>query len=149
MPHVSEFSLSIGEMQLPLDISSIVHAQAGQLASEVNPEFNFRFSYREIAFAARCRSSRTEAGGRLTATLGRIPFSAESAVQRQYLTEIVSGILQDFGPILTVPQGIIKLDAELKFEAPATAVGLVAELCRLLVPLKPYLDLISMVKLVS
>lgn len=149
MPQVSEFSLSIGEMQLPLDISSIVHAQAGQLGSEAHPDFSFRFSYREIAFTARCRSSRTEAGGRLTATLGRIPFSAESATQRQYMTEIVGGIVQDFGPIVSVRQGIIKLDAALQFEAPATAVRLVAELCRVLVPLKPYLNLISMVKMVN
>jgi hypothetical protein len=149
MTQVSEFSMSIGEMQLPLDISSIVHSQAGQLGSEVQPDFNFRFRYREINFTARCRSNRTEAGGRLSATLGRLPFSAESANQRHYLTEIVAGMVQDLGPIIAIRQGIIKIDTELTFEAPMTAVGLVSGLCLFLVPLKPYLDLISMVKLVD
>ncbi len=149
MTQVSEFSMSIGEMQLPLDISSIVHSQAGQLGSEAHPDFNFRFRYREINFTARCRSSRTEAGGRLSATLGRLPFSAESVHQRQYLTEIVAGIVQDLGPVITIQQGIIKIDTQLTFEAPVTAVGLVGGLCRFLIPLKPYLDLISMVKLVG
>ena len=149
MPQVSEFSLSIGEMQLPLDITSIVHAQAGQLGSEAHPDFNFRFRYRDIAFAARCRGGRTEAHGRLTATLGTLPFSAESATRRQYLAEIVNGVAEDLGPVVALSQGIIRYDAGLSLEAPVTAVGLVAELCRLLIPLKPYLDLMSMVRMVD
>jgi hypothetical protein len=147
MSQVSEFSLSIGEMQLPLDITSIVHAQAGQLGTDARPEFKFRFRYRDIAFAARCRSDRHEAMMSVSATLGVMPFTAESGVQRQFLAQIVTAAAGDLGPIITVSQGRILLAADLSLPAPVTAVGLIGELTRFLLPLKPYLGLMAMVRM--
>ena len=147
MPQLSEFSLSIGEMQLPLDISSIVHAQGGQLGLPVHPEFSFRFRYRDTAFTVRCRSGEAEATAQLSATLGTMPFSAESAVRRQFLTQILDGAAEHFGPVITQSQGRILFEAELRLPAPITAVGLIAGLTRTLVPLKPYLGLMSMVRM--
>ena len=147
MPQLSEFSLSIGEMQLPLDISSIVHAQGGQLGTPVHPEFTFRFRYRETAFTVRCKSAEDMAKARVSATLGTLPFSAESARGRQFLTQIVQGVTDHFGPIVSLSQGRILLDTELQVPAPITAVGLIAGLTRLLLPLKPYLDLMAMVRM--
>ena len=147
MPNISEFSLSIGEMQLPLDITSIVHAQAGQLGSSAHPEFSFRFRWRETAFTVRCRSTRESAEARISATLGVMPFSAESVQHRQFLTQILEGAVAHFGPIVTQTQGRILLDAELELPAPITAVGLVTGLTRFLVPLKPYLGLMAMVRM--
>ena len=147
MPQISEFSLSIGEMQLPLDITSIVHAQSGQLGSAAHPEFSFRFRYRDIAFTVRCKSDRETAGARISATLGMIPFTAEAAQRRQFLTQIVQGAAEHLGPVLTQSRGEILLDTGIALPAPVTAVGLISELTRFLVPLKPYLDLISMVRM--
>ena len=147
MPQISEFSLSIGEMQLPLDITSIVHAQSGQWGSAAHPEFSFRFRYRDIAFTVRCKSDRETAGARISATLGMIPFTAEAAQRRQFLTQIVQGAAEHLGPVLTQSRGEILLDTGIALPAPVTAVGLISELTRFLVPLKPYLDLISMVRM--
>jgi hypothetical protein len=147
MPNISEFSLSIGEMQLPLDITSIVHAEAGQLGTDARPEFNFRFRWRDTAFAVRCQSNRQSAHARVTATLGVLPFSAESVQRRQFLTQILNGATEHFGPIVSLSQGHILLDAELELPAPITAVGLITGLTTFLLPLKPYLGLMTMVRM--
>ena len=147
MPNISEFSLSIGEMQLPLDITSIVHAQAGQLGTAAHPEFKFRFRWRETAFTVRCRSTRETAEARISATLGVMPFSAESVQRRQFLTQILQGATEHFGPIVTQSQGQILLDAPLSLPAPITAVGLITGLTQFLLPLKPYLGLMTMVRM--
>ena len=81
------------------------------------------------------------------ATLGVMPFSAESVQHRQFLTQILEGAVAHFGPIVTQTQGRILLDAELELPAPITAVGLVTGLTRFLVPLKPYLGLMAMVRM--
>jgi hypothetical protein len=147
MPRISEFSLSIGEMQLPLDITSIVHAQAGQLGSAAHPEFSFRFRYRDTAFTVRCKSDRERAEARISATLGTLPFTAEAAQRRQYLTQIVQGATDHLGPIITQSRGRILLEAGIDLPAPVTAVGLVTALAGFLVPLKPYLGLMAMVRM--
>ena len=147
MPQLSEFSLSIGEMQLPLDISSIVHAQGGQLGSPVHPAFSFRFRYRDTAFTVRCQSGEERATAHVSATLGTMPFSAESAKGRQFLAQIIDGVNDHLGPIITRSRGRILLEAELNLPAPITAVGLVSGLTRLLLPLKPYLSLMAMVRM--
>ena len=147
MPQLSEFSLSIGEMQLPLDISSIVHAQGGQLGSPIHPAFNFRFRYRETSFGVKCQTGPDQAVARISATLGTMPFSAESVQRRQFLAQIIDGINQHFGPIVTQSRGRILLETDVTLPAPITAVGLVSGLTRVLVPLKPYLSLMAMVRM--
>jgi len=139
--------MSIGEMQLPLDITSIVHAQAGQLGTDAHREFKFRFRWRGTAFTVRCRSTRETAEARISATLGVMPFSAESVQRRQFLTQILQGATDHFGPIVTQSQGQILLDAPLSLPAPITAVGLITGLTQFLLPLKPYLGLMTMVRM--
>ena len=147
MPQLSEFSLSIGEMQLPLDISSIVHAQGGQLGSPIHPAFSFVFRYRDTSFTVRCQSGDDQAAAHISATLGTMPFSAESAQGRQFLAQILHGVNDHLGPIVTQSRGRILLGADLTLPAPITAVGLVSGLTRLLLPLKPYLSLMAMVRM--
>jgi len=147
MPKSSEFSLSIGELQLPLDITSIVQAQAGQSGTGGEREFSFRFRYRDIAFAARCTSAGGQATAHLSATLGVMPYSAESATGRPLMKEIHRGAVEHFGPIITLSQGRYLLNADLPLAAPITAVELIAELAKFLIPLKPYIDLMSMVRM--
>ena len=147
MPQLSEFSLSIGEMQLPLDISSIVHAQGGQLGSPIHPAFSFRFRYRDTAFTVRCRSGAEAAEARISATLGTMPFSAEGVERRQFLTQILQGVADDLGPVLTQSQGRILFETDLLLPAPITSVGLVTALTKALLRLKPYLGLMSMVRM--
>jgi len=147
MPKSTEFSLSIGELQLPLDITSIVQAQAGQSGSAAQRRFSFRFRYRDIPFAARCESAEGQAKVHISAALGVVPFSAESAAGRVYVKDIHRAAVDHLGPIIALSQGRFLLDTELTLAAPVTAVGLITELSRFLIPLKPYIDLMSMVRL--
>lgn len=149
MPKSSEFSLSIGELQLPLDITSIVQPQAGQPGIAARREFSFRFRYRETGFTVRCKSQEGQASAQISATLGSLPFSAESASQRQYLKEIHRGAVEHLGPIIALSRGRFLLDAHLSLPAPITAVGLITELARFLVPLRPYIELMTMVRMVK
>ena len=149
MPKSSEFSLSIGELQLPLDITSIVPTQPGQSGTLAQREFSFRFRYREIAFTVRCKGREGQASAHISATLGSLPFSAESASQRQYLKEIHRGAVEHLGPIIMLTRGRFQLEADLPLAAPITAVGLIAELTRFLLPLKPYIELMAMVRMVK
>src|SRR5579859_968066 len=147
MPKSSEFSLSIGELQLPLDITSIVQTQAGQLGSVAQREFSFRFRYRETGFTVRCKTREGQASAHISATLGALPFSAESAAQRHYLKDIHRGAVEHLGPIIGLSRGRFQLEADLTLPAPITAVGLIAELTRFLLPLKPYIELMAMVRM--
>jgi hypothetical protein len=149
MQKSSEFSLSIGELQLPLDITSIVQAQSGQLGTASHPDFSFRFRYRETGFTVRCSSRERHASAHLSATLGVMPFSAESATQRHYLKEIHRGAVAHLGPIIALSRGRFQLDTHLPLSAPITAVGLITELTRFLLPLKPYIELMAMVRMVN
>ncbi len=149
MPKSSEFSLSIGELQLPLDITSIVQTESGQSGPLARREFSFRFRYREIGFTVRCKSHEGQAGAHVSATLGSLPFSAESASQRQYLREIHRGAIEHLGPIITLTRGRFQLEADLALSAPITAVGMITELTRFLLPLKPYIELMAMVRMVK
>jgi hypothetical protein len=149
MPKSSEFSISIGELQLPLDITSIVQTQPGQLAPGAQREFSFRFRWRETGFTVRCKSQDGQASAHIAATLGSLPFSAESALQRHYLTEIHRGSVEHLGPIIALSKGRFMLDTTLTLEAPITAVGLIAELTRFLLPLRPYIELMTMVRMVK
>ena len=149
MPKSSEFSLSIGELQLPLDITSIVQAQSGQLGTGAHPEFSFRFRYRETGFTVRCKSENGQANAHVSATLGVMPFSAESASQRQFLKEIHRGSVQHLGPVIALSRGRFQLETHLPLPTPITAVGLITELTRFLLPLKPYIELMAMVRMVA
>lgn len=149
MPKSSEFSISIGELQLPLDITSIVQTQAGQLGSAAQREFSFRFRYRETNFTVRCKSQAGQATAHISAPLGALPFTAESATQRDYLKEIHRGAVEHLGPIITLSRGRFQLEADLVLSAPITAVGLITELTRFLLPLKPYIELMAMVRMVA
>ena len=149
MPKSSEFSLSIGELQLPLDITSIVQTQAGQLGSAAQREFSFRFRYRETGFTVRCNSQVGQASAHISASLGSLPFSAESASQRHYLRDIHRGAVEHLGPIIALTRGRFQLDATLALPAPITAVGLISELTRFLLPLRPYIELMTMVRMVK
>ena len=149
MPKSSEFSLSIGELQLPLDITSIVQAQSGQLGTASHAEFSFRFRYRETGFVVRCKSQGGQASAHISATLGVMPFSAESASQRLYLQEIHHGAVEHLGPIIALSRGRFQLDTHLPLPAPITATGLITALTRFLLPLKPYIELMAMVRMVE
>lgn len=149
MSKPTEFSLSIGELQLPLDITSIVQTQSSQLGGATLREFSFRFRYRETAFTVRCKSLEGQASAHISATLGSLPFSAESATQRQYLSDIHRGAVEHLGPIIALSRGRFQLEADLALASPITVVGLITELTRFLVPLRPYIELMTMVRMVA
>jgi hypothetical protein len=132
-----------------LDITLLAVDDSGRHVGTGRPEFNFHFRYRDISFSVRFRDEGTQARLDLSAWLGNFPYSAESAVQRQALAAILRSVNQELGPILSLSHGKIALHTALPMPVPVTAVGLVSALTHFLVPLKPYLDLMAMVRMMQ
>jgi len=143
---VGSFSKFFGEWRVPLDITLLALDEEGRPIGPPHA-FTFQFRHRDIPMSAICRNEGETAHLELNAKLGTFPFSAESATARHALDAIIQGANLDFGPVLSVTAGKIRLKAKLPLAMPVTAVELVAALSRFLVPLKPYLDLMAMVRL--
>ena len=56
--------------------------------------------------------------------------------------------VEHLGPIIALDRGRFQLEAHLPVAAPITAVGLITEITRFLLPLKPYIELMAMVRMV-
>jgi len=141
------FSLFFGGWKVPLDITLLAVNDRGQPVGASQPEFNFHFRYRGHTFNVKFRDQGHEASMDLSAWIGRLPYTAESGPQRQALKAILSGANQDLGPLFSVTKGKIGMRRMLDLPVPVTAVGLITALSNFLLPLKPYLDLMDMVKL--
>jgi len=143
------FAVFFGEWRVPLDISLLAVDDSGKPVGSNRRDFNFHFRYRGISFSVHFKDDGVKASLDLSAWLGKFPFSAESAEQRQALNAIVRGANQSLGPLLSVQRGKIGLRHDLALPMPVTAVGMISALSAFLVPLKPYLDLIDMVRMMQ
>jgi hypothetical protein len=141
------FSLFFGAWKVPLDITLLAVNDRGQTVGAAQPEFNFHFRYRGHTFNVKFRDQGETANMDLHAWMGSLPYTAESGPRRQALRAILSGANQDLGPLFTVTRGKIGLRHMLDLPVPVTAVGLITALSKFLLPLKPYLDLMDMVRL--
>jgi hypothetical protein len=142
-------SLFLGEYGIPLDIARTALDENGSQLAVGRRDVNFHFRYRDLSIAAHLFNDGATSHLALSAWLGRFPFSAESAAQRQALSTIIRGANDDFGPILSLAQGKIALSVQLPLSVPVTAVGLVTGMTQFLLRLKPYLDLMAMVRLMG
>jgi hypothetical protein len=147
MSETPGFSLFFGSWRIPLDITLLAVNDKGQTIGAKTPEFNFHFHYRSITYWVRFRDKGESAQLELSAWLGGMPFTAESAEQRQALRAIVKGANQHLGQTLSVIKGKIALHRTLHLPLPVTTVSLLVSLCSFLLPLKTYLDLMAMVRL--
>ena len=147
MTQDNELHLTFGEWQMPLDITSVAVDTEGQLVHADRRDFKFRFRYRDINFSVHFQGDDKKAGAHIGAPLGVLPFSAESAALRQTLNEILGAAKKDLGVKIIVAQNKIHLAADIPVRTPVTAVGMVADLTKFLLPLKPYLELMAMVRM--
>jgi hypothetical protein len=140
------FSLFFGSWRIPLDITLLAVNDKGQTVGATRPDFTFHFRYRSTTFWVRFRDEGAKAEMDLSAWLGSMPFTAESGEKRQALRAIVKGVNKDLGQTLSVIKSKIALHRTLELPMPVTAVGLLERLCGFLLPLKPYLDLMDMIR---
>ena len=147
MSESPEFSLFFGSWRLPLDITLLAVTDKGKTIGAKRPDFTFHFRYRSVTYWARFCDEGTSARMELSAWLGPMPFSAESAEQRQALRAIVKSVNQDLGQTLSVVKSKIAMNRVIDLPMPVSAVGLLVSLCGFLLPLKPYLDLMAMIRM--
>lgn len=130
--------LNLGGIALPLDIEAL---EALPLAPGGTIQFDF--AYRYIRFAARYQHD--EAGGtlKLVGDVAPLPFTAESPAARAGLGHIVVSANDVLGPTFRFADGRIVFGASAPVPAPITATHVISTVASLLIPARPYLDLIA------
>lgn len=147
MAQSQQFSLFLGPHRVPLDITLLAVDDGGQSIGVGRKEFSFHFRYRGLGYSARFCDDGKAAMLDLSARLGPIPFSAESLAQRQALSSALKAVNADLGPVLSAQQGHIALATRLALPVPVTAVGLLSALAQFFLRLRPYLDLMAMIRM--
>jgi hypothetical protein len=132
--------LILGDGKLPLDVTGDLSSPQGPLCRK----FDFSFVYCDIPCAAVLREEGGEAELTVTARLGPLPFSAESARARGSLQAIIDAANQSLGGVFTVTDGQIRLTLTAHAPGPVGAVTVVTAVTRLLVPVKPYLACLAL-----
>jgi len=101
------------------------------------------FEYRGAPFQALIVAG-DEARVRLTANLGKMPFSAESPIARRLIAQLIAGAERlPRGRIALGPGNEIVLETEEAPPAPRTPVSVMATIIALLLDIKPYLELLA------
>jgi hypothetical protein len=140
-----QFTLIIGNRRLPLDIHSLAVDSQGYYVGTDRREISFRFIYRRIVWSARFHDSVENSDLHMSAELGVVPFTAESAFARNGVRQIVKLANQQNGQAFKIVDSKIQIDADVPIDCPVTAVGLVGGVARFLLKLQPYLETIEMI----
>lgn len=129
---------TLGGIALPLDIESLE-----SLPIPAGGIIQFDFTWRHIRFT--CRYQEGTDGGtlRIAGDVGPLPFTAESPAARAGLNQIAADANDLLGPTFRFSQGRILLIAAEPVQRPLTATHVVAAAVAILIPVAPYLDLIS------
>lgn len=148
MAKKNNFRLLLGERLLPLDLHSLAVDDSGGIIGAGRQEFNFSFVYQAIPIAIEFREVSEEAHLELHGEIGPMPFSAESHRARNDLQAIMVSANQHLTPILRkevfrLENGYIHFCGISPIDKPVTAVSLLTAIVRFMVPLKPYLELMS------
>lgn len=133
------------EEKLPLEMGRIVWRADGRLERRGEGEsLSFKFVYRGIRFEGRLDMNDTGKMA-ITADLGPLPYTAESAGARHQLLRLARGAASKQGLHLVVSHDQqIRIAAEGTTPRPRTPVCCLATLCSLLLRLRPWLDLIGL-----
>jgi hypothetical protein len=142
-------SLYFGDWLMPIDLTTIKAEERGTLLDMGRRDFKFMFRYRELPISVHFVGDHNKADATITIALGRLPFSAESATQRAALGEIGRGMNKHFGSIVSSPRGRMQVKKKLPLTVPVTATSLLSDLTKFLYPLKPYFDLMAMVRMLD
>lgn len=133
------FSFLKDDPELPLELRALV-GRDGAGGDVLGLDFTFTFM--SVAFNGRFESG--QGGGTLTlsATLGPLPFSAESPAARAALLAIVDAAGRHLGAFHIAPGGKIALASRIPMTAPVSADALIAAIVAALVRWKPYFTVI-------
>ncbi len=134
MQHSS--NLILGALKLPFD------AQCGVDTIE-RRDFDFRFSYRQIPFAAHFRTRGGISAIEISGDIGPMPFSAESALARAELQAVLDAANAHLGEVFLLREGRIRIVGAVPVVPPITAVGLVTAITHFLLKRRPYLETIE------
>jgi len=138
-------SFTLGGKALPVDLHNVCWVETDAEALTLgDTQVAFDFNYHLIRFACRLDQVEGKAHLKLAGDLGPMPYSAESTVARLGLTRIIEAGNEALGDSrFRLVQGRVVLGGDLVVPVPVSAVGLVTEASRFLVPSLPYLDLIA------
>jgi hypothetical protein len=136
MQKSSSSNLILGEIKLPFD-------EGGGTEKIERRDFNFRFSYRQIPFAAQYRAERDPSKIDIVGDIGPMPFSAESALARIELQTVLDAANAHLGEIFRIIEGRIQIVGEAMVTPPVTAVGLITAITHFLLKRRPYLETIE------
>ena len=104
----------------------------------------FTFEYLGFTFAVRAETSDTSGRLRVHADLGHLPYTAEAPFERANVWAIVSAAARALGGRLQLArtQQILLIE-DFYFDEPLTPILLLASTTRLLLEVKPYLELLA------
>ncbi len=131
------FPLPVGDIQLDMRGQICLPGGAGPL--------RFGFAYRGIQFGAEVATD-SEPRVRLTAELGKLPYSMEIGDGRQLIRSILAAsAATPHGRIGLSEADDMHLEAESSSPTPVTPASLMATVTALLLDFRPYLDLLARV----
>jgi len=130
--------ISLAGIQLPLDVNALEAVPAFSKRS-----VKFFFTYRHIRFAACFEDDGQHCHMKIVGDAGIMPFSAESPVARAHMTRILRAGGSRLGGALREVGGRIVVGRDIQMDRPITGVLVMTGLTRALLPLVPYLDLLS------
>lgn len=133
----------IAETERPVEVGDLVLDRNGLLQhrSDANP-VTLNFTYRGYTFLAYVPAE----GGQplvLQATLGAIPYSAESVYSRRLARTVLAQARLSRGRLVRDNHSQIHLEMWLEPPRPRTPVNVVATIVALLVDARPYIDLLG------
>jgi hypothetical protein len=134
--------ISIGGQSMPLDIDNLTE-DAYKLGTSLAP-VEFAFTFAGVRFA--CRSEKIDdknAVLRVAGDLGPLPFSAESPAARLAVLTIVEDANAALGTLLKLTHGRIMVGGDRPLSAPITAATMVTAIATFMLPIRPYLELLS------
>lgn len=133
----------VGEAALPLEVGSLALGEDGHIqhGREDSP-LHFRFTACGLDFEADLAGK--DAPLRLTAHLGKLPYTAQSPDGRRLARSVLAATdrLRRGQILLTENQDMI-LQGELTPPSPRTAVNVIATATALILDFKPYIDLMA------
>ncbi len=133
----------VGEAALPLEVGSLALGEDGHIEhGREDTPLHFRFTACGLDFEADLAGK--GAPLRLTANLGKLPYTAQSPDGRRLARSVLAATdrLRRGQILLTENQDII-LQGELTPPSPRTAVNVIATATALILDFKPYIDLMA------
>lgn len=134
---------SVADTALPLEVGTIAVGEDGHIRHNGDDRpLHFRFTACGIRFEADL--AHKDAPLRLTANLGKLPYSAESPDGRRLARSVLAATDRlRHGQILLSDEQDMILQGERKPPSPRTPVNVIATAAALIVDFKPYIDVLA------